>query len=184
MMLYHWEPGVSSFFLGQQAKIPLFALREMPTLNIQVNVDESDHNAVLWYETEAAGVGRETGQTVTKTKIVYAKVVPDMVTYFHESDGLVSVLRGSTDPNVKRAILYSTDGFGHRSRIKKETEQRVERWSLWLCCATCCCAVCWAKCCPKIDRGVDQLNEHTYSAKIAEEFPENCETINYDFRRS
>lgn len=146
----------------------------MSILNIKLNVNEDEHNAILWLKTANLGQGREEGQTITKERFVYTKVEPEMSVFFDRSEALLTLIKES-EPALTDTILYSREAYVERSRIKRELERKVETWSLSLCCATCCCAVCWAACCPKIDRGVDQLNEITYCEKIAAAFPEKCQ---------
>jgi hypothetical protein len=37
------------------------------TMKLELNVDEGESNAVLWYEVDQTGQGREAGKTITKT---------------------------------------------------------------------------------------------------------------------
>jgi hypothetical protein len=137
-------------------------------LTIQVNVDEGVYNAVLWYESDLNGQGRELGKTIVKTKFEYSLTEPAMSTYFYKNDNLVTYLKSEVDPKAARAILYSKEGWQARTRVKRELEKETETCSLWLCFLTCGCAVCCCGLCGKCDKNTAKLNEDSYCSIMAE----------------
>jgi hypothetical protein len=149
-------------------------------LTVQVNVDEAVHNAVLWYESDLEGRGRELGKTIVKTKFAFTRTEPAMSTFFYKNENLVSFLTLQVDPKAARAVLYSKEGWKSRNRVKKELEKEAENCSLWLCFGTCGCAVCCCGLCGKCDRNVPKLNEDYYCTKMTEESPGQTTDVAYE----
>jgi hypothetical protein len=157
----------------------------MPALSLEWNVDESVHNAVLWYETEHDGQGREAGKTITKMHIIHARTEPEMDTYFYRGASLLDFLKKNCDSATARAVLYSQKGFEARMRVKKEVDAKIESRSLWLCCCTCGLILCrFCCCCPgrNWEKDVDKLNDDYYCSRLKEEHPDvTREDVVYQF---
>jgi hypothetical protein len=148
-------------------------------LTIQVNVDEGVYNAVLWYESDHEGRGRELGKTIVKTKFEYSLTEPAMSTFFYKNDNLVTFLKSQVDPKAARAVLYSKEGWQTRTRVKRELEKETETRSLWLCFASCgffvfCCGL-FGKC----DKNTTKLNEESYCSIMEEENPGKTANMAY-----
>jgi len=153
---------------------------EEEELSIELEVSEATHNAVLWYESEFAGQGREAGQTITKAHFVFVRTVPPVSTYFvRDSHDLLAFVRDSKDCEASKAILYSSEGFAKRSLIKRDVEKKVEKRSRRLCFLTCCFAICFAPCCPRCDKDVPKLNEDYYCSQMKKEYPDKCKETEY-----
>jgi hypothetical protein len=149
-------------------------------LTVQVNVDEDVYNAVLWYESDLEGRGREFGKTIVKTKFEYSLTEPAMSTFFYKNDNLVTFLKSQVDPKAARAVLYSKEGWQTRTRVKRELEKGAETCSLWLCLGTCGCAVLCCGLCGKCDRNTAKLNEDSYCGIMEEENPGQTTKVAYE----
>lgn len=156
----------------------------MTSLSIDWEVEESSHNAVVWYEAETAGVGRETGKTITKTHFVSIRTTPSMSTYFYSGQNLVNYIKHH-DPNASRGVLYSSEGFEARMQVKKEVDDSINKNSLLWCCLTCglvCC--CFCPCCPRFckrEKNVENLNDDYYCRQLKERYPEKTQDVHYVF---
>jgi len=154
-------------------------------LVIQGNADEAVCNAVLWYESDLQGRGREVGKIVVKTTFSYCHTEPTLQSLFLKSESLVNFIKVKVDSRVVRAILYSKLGWDDRNRIKKKLEKDVESFTLCLCCTTCGCAVLCCGLCGAYDQKSSNVNEDYYCEKMTEENPKNkTAELAYDFEAS
>jgi len=155
------------------------------SLGLEFGVDESVSNAVLWYQTETAGRGREEGRTITKAHLVPSRTTPTpLFIYFCSGDDLLSFVKKHLDGNAVRSVLYSKEGFDARMAVKRDVEARIERRSLWLCCCTCGLILCrFCCCCPgrNWEKDVNKLNEEHYCGQLNERYPDRTTESTYNF---
>lgn len=129
---------------------------------------DGDYNALLRYESECPT--NQPGKTTWKSNHVYAIVDPPMREYYHVSDGLVSFVRDykvSTGP-VRNAELFSKEGWDLRAKIKKDSEERIEKRTCLVCLLTCGLAICLCGPCGWCEMGGHELNEQCYISQLKE----------------
>ena len=102
-----------------------------------------------------------------------------MATFYHASDGLLSLCKTTCDTRAVQAVLYSSAGFDARRLVKKRMESKVERKTLTICLLTCGLAVCCCGCCGCCD--TPDLTEEDLCHQLQQEYPDETAPLAYDF---
>ncbi len=147
----------------------------MSTLEIEVNKSHRDFNAMLRFDHLVQGTD---GTTRSHQEHVFCTTTPEMRSYFHESNELEEFVKRHVNSAATNSILFSRTGWDTRKRIKKETEDRIEKRTCTLCLLTCGCAIC---CCGLCDANPEILSEEHLLRQIKEQSGNHTEPQIYAF---
>ena len=112
-----------------------------------------------------------------------------MHAYFHKSPELLEFIQDQLleDSHAVDAVLYSTDGFEARKRIKKNLQDRINGLNCYLCFLTCGFSICFKEycgqcCCCLDDQRLNELqNEEYYYSQVEEQYRDKVDTKAYIF---
>jgi hypothetical protein len=153
------------------------------TLAVDLKSNDSDHNAVLYYQFDFPI--HDTGTSRPKEKFLEVRTEPVMTTYSHLSASLVTFVKTFENEKCTKAILYSKEGFQMRKETKHEQQEAITRKTCTACCLTCGLALCFAGCCDCFaisGLGEKNLNEEHYCKKLNEKSPGGDGQQNYQFQ--
>lgn len=106
---------------------------------------------------------------------------PSMSTLIHTGDDLLHFIQRQCDSKASRAILYSQQGFDHRTLVKRTMEKEIEQRTLLLCFLTCGLAICCCGCCSCCNRKEENLTEAVYCEEIKATYPNESYEVAYEF---
>lgn len=148
----------------------------MSTLEIELNKSQRDFNAMLRFDTPVKG---NDGTIRYHQEHVFWTTAPEMHSLFHESYDLNDFVKLHVNAEATNVVLFSRTGWDIRTKIKKETEDRIQKRSCSLCIMTCGLAICCCCCFGLFDLDPAILSEEKFFSQMREQYPDQTRPSSY-----